>query len=172
MYTIRSYFSKESLKKVGSAIVLSVVSYMAAVWGTACNKDLIIVEKVIRSLGRLVLGKRKYDPIAEEIRTDLKWMFPNELSEFKVLCIMNNIVKDNQVPFFTNYFAKVCDQHVHYTRGASDKLKSTVDPKTNFGLQTFNYRGAKLWNEMSKELRNEPCVKSFKYKLKQELLKR
>lgn len=170
MYTIKSYFSKESLERIGVAMVLSVIMYMASVWGSAKCNQLIIVEKVLRSLARLVLGKRKYDPVAEDIRNDLKWLFPKEMSDYRLLCIMFKLLKSNNVPFFTDYFVKVQDLHHHNTRTAVVGLTSSVNPRTNYGLTTFNFRGVKLWNNLRNDIKNEECYVTFKAKLKRIML--
>lgn len=85
-------------------MVLSIVMYMASVWGSAKCNQLLIVEKVLRSLARLILGKRKYDPIAGDIHNHLKWLLPKEMSDFRLLCIMFKLLKFNDVPYFSDYF--------------------------------------------------------------------
>jgi len=39
------------------------------------------VEKVIRTMGILVMGEMKYDQIAQEITDELEWLFPKALYE-------------------------------------------------------------------------------------------
>jgi len=55
LYTIRDYLPKHFLILVGQALVLSIVSYMCSVWDCAAKKHLKVVEKIIRSLARVVL---------------------------------------------------------------------------------------------------------------------
>jgi len=92
IYSVRFYLTPENLKVLGQSLVLSLIYYMCPVGGLTSQKNLNLVEKVIRSLARLVLNKRKFDTIAEEIATDLKWFFPSDLNQYISLCLMYKIV--------------------------------------------------------------------------------
>jgi len=74
LYSIKHYLSPDQLKLFGQSLVLSLLYYMSAVWGQSSQCVLKISEKILRSLSRLVLNKRKYDPVAADITKDLKWL--------------------------------------------------------------------------------------------------
>ena len=54
---------------------------MSCVWVYTTSKNLKFVENIMRSLARLIYGKRKYDSISEELN-ELDWLFPNNLYTF------------------------------------------------------------------------------------------
>jgi hypothetical protein len=171
LYTVKHYFSKESMKTIGVAIVMSIINYMSCVWGATSAKYLHVIEKVIRSLGRLVLNIKKYDSVANDISLDLKWFFPTDMCNYRTLCIMFKLIKYDNVPFFTNYFCKISALHNHCTRSAENNFRSTTKPKTEFARNSFNYRGVSLWNDLPISLKDESSYYVFKTKLKEHLLK-
>jgi len=135
IYSVRSYSTPEYLKVLGQSLVLSLIYYMCPVWGLTSQKNLNLVEKVIRSLARLVLNKRKFDTIAEEIATDLKWFFPSDLNQYTSLCLMYKIVT-YKIDYFNDYFTPNSLIHPYYTRLRTN-LHCTGVPRTNYGTSTF-----------------------------------
>jgi len=83
LYPVRHLLSKENLKLIGHALILSLTQYMSSVYGATNAKIVKKVEKVVRSFGRLVLGLRKYDKVADAISSDLKWFFPKKLCIYR-----------------------------------------------------------------------------------------
>jgi len=61
-------------------------------------------------MGRLVTGKRKFDPIADDF-TELGWLFSKLLYKYKVLCMTYKIIHCNNVELFSDYY-----QNVNVTR--------------------------------------------------------
>jgi hypothetical protein len=171
LYAVKSYFSQNSLRIIGLSIVVSLLNYMSCVWGVTSKQNLCIAEKVIRSLARLVLNKRKYDPVASDIKLDLKWLFPQEMSEFRSLCNMFKIVKFNNVPYFSDYFSKINNVHEHSTRTCNNNYRS-IKPRTEYAKNSFNFKAISLWNALPQELQNISQYPLFQSKLKEYLLKR
>jgi hypothetical protein len=151
-------------------MVMSILEYVISVWGNTYNKYLLIVEKVVRSLARLLTGKRKYDSIAETINMDLQWLFPKQLCDFKMLCIMFKIVNLKNVPYFNDYFSRVDNAHHHMTRNADVNFVCNVIPRTTQAKGCFSYRAVYLWNRLPRDLKSECNYRNFKDRLKNYLL--
>ncbi|ODM89461.1 putative RNA-directed DNA polymerase from transposon X-element [Orchesella cincta] len=98
LYKIRNCFNQSQLKMLGQSLVLSIMSYMIVVVGTTCDKYLKALDKIVRTLGRMILRVRKFDPVAERIRVDLKLMFPKELFVYRSLCTFYRLCNGNTVP--------------------------------------------------------------------------
>ena len=73
-------------------------------------------------------------------------------------------------PYLCNKFRKRSNLHECYTRNR--ELLQIPMYNTTTGLRTFNYRGAKLWNELDNNTKLMPSLKSFKNKLKKDMLAR
>jgi len=146
---------------------------MSCVWGTAPDKYLKEAEKVIRSLARLVLGRRKYDSVANSVKTDLEWFMPKNMYIYRTLCMMFKLVRLNNVPFFEGYFSKVCERHDHSTRNSNYNYVSSFNPYSEFAKNSFNYSATTLWNNvvnLQPELKQVQNFIVFKRKLKTRLL--
>lgn len=169
LYAVKQYFTTSCLTTIGIAIVLSILSYMSCIWSATCSKNLRIVENVIRCLARLVLKLKKFDPVANMIKCDLKWLFPRDMGEFKILCIMYKLVKYNMVPFFNEYFKRANSIHEHNTRSCNN-FRSIEKPKTEFLRKSFHYRAIGLWNNLPSDITTAQSYDTFKCKLKDYML--
>jgi hypothetical protein len=79
LYIIRSLLSKDNLLVLVNSLVLSNLNTMAAIWGSADQVNLKILEKVIKSAGRLVLNKKWSESVSNEIAEVLHWLVPSSL---------------------------------------------------------------------------------------------
>jgi len=107
---------------------------MIVIWGetTVGNKNKRL--RVLRSMARLVTGKGKYDPIANEM-TELGCLFPKTLYEYKVLCFAFKLIKCKNVSVF-NYLS-VSSTH-NYPTLRSGTLSTNYPYSGNYGyMQLF-----------------------------------
>ena len=169
IFSIKQYLPSNYLILIGQSLVLSIISYRSCIWGTAAKKYLKIVEKVIRALARLVLYKKKFDPIAESINNDLHWLFPEKFCDFRTCCIMFKLYRMNCVSFFDNYYKISSSFHNHATR-SSGLLYCTYNPKLEVGRSTFLARSTFFWNSLPENIRNSSSYYIFKRDLKSFLL--
>jgi len=170
LYNVKSFFNEYNLIQIGVAMIMSLINYMPAVWGTTKDKYLRIIENVIRALARLVLSKRKFDPISSLIKKELNWLFPKQMCEYRTLCIMYKLVVIKSVPFFDNYFDIVSNRHNHCTRSANGNIWSEFSPKSELGLSCLKFRGARGWNKLPEAIRRIPNYDRYKVELKKWIL--
>jgi len=168
LYVMKSYLSREYLQTLGQSLVLSLLHYMSAIWGRSTKSNLKTIEKVIRCLSRLVLSKRKYDPISKDIMLDLKWLFPSYLTDFTTLCTTYKIIH-YEIPYFKDYYLPNHLMHNHCTRQKSN-IYCNFSPKSKYGISTFYYNSVLLWNKLPIELKNSSSYICFKTNLKKFML--
>ncbi len=164
LYSIRESFTEEQLKTLGSSLILSVLNYMLVVVGATSKKYIKIMDKVLRTLARLILRIKKYDAVAERILHDLKWLFTGELYHYKLLCIIFRICKLNEVPYFYQYFVKNGVNHTYNMRGKG-KLLYLYKPRLDNGKNLLQYNGVKLWNQLPENIRTIEKYANFKKEL-------
>ena len=156
---------------MANALVLSLVSYMSTLWSSASKSNVNTMEKVIRSLARFISGKQKYDSVAPIICNDLKWLFPNEIGIFNILCIMYKLSNVVPIEYFKNYFVLRSATHSYSTSlCTSGALAFNYVPQTRYGLATFHYRAIELWNNLPSNIKQCTSTYMFKNKLKIHLL--
>ena len=108
---------------------------------------------------RIVLGLRKYDHISQGIKS-LNWLQVSDrlyindaVMTFK--CI-HNLVPDYLIDKFI-FQSQIATRN---TRQSNDLNIPRCRLAT--GQRSFAYRGAKIWNELSDDLRSLTSVKAFK----------
>ena len=100
-----------------------------------------------------------------------KYLFPKELCEYNMLCIMFKLEKCLPVEYFKNYFVLRSHTHSYPTSlSVSGNLAHNYIPNTNFGYATFHYRAISLWNKLPNEIRDCSTLSMFKIKLKKYML--
>ena len=143
-----------------NAFVFSKLLYCSSVWSNTSNSNIEKLQKVQNFAGRIVLGLRKYDHISEGLRS-LNWLpikdrlkLNDAIMVFK--CI-NNLAPD----YLANEFELRSCVHDRQTRSAS-----TLDIPfccLSTGQRSFGYRGAKLCNSLSSNLKCLKCLKKFTF---------
>ena len=111
------------------------------------------MDSVLRSLGRLILRIRKYDAVADRIKTELKWLFTNELYEYRLLCLMFKIARLNNVPYFEGSFIPVENTHMYNTRNTG-KFSYVCKPRLAIGQRAFQFKGVQLWNKLPENIKH------------------
>jgi hypothetical protein len=171
LYKIRQFIPNKYKLLLANALVLSLVSYMSTLWSSASKSNVNTMEKVIRSLARFISGKQKYDSVAPIICNDLKWLFPNEIGIFNILCIMYKLSNVVPIEYFKNYFVLRSATHSYSTSlCTSGALAFNYVPQTRYGLATFHYRAIELWNNLPSNIKQCTSTYMFKNKLKIHLL--
>ena len=168
LYKIKDFIPDNCKIILGNALVMSLLNYMSPIWNSCTKKNLTLIEKVIRSLSRFVLNKRKYDSVAYEICHELEWLFPKEMSEFKMLCIFFKLINIEKIQFFSNYYVKNSYHHSHFTRTADHW--HNFNPNSRYGYSTFHYNSICLWNNLPTTLKQETSYNVFRHKLKRYLI--
>jgi len=143
---------------------------MIVIWGETNVANKKKIEKVVRSMARLVTGKGKYDPIAYEV-TDLGWLFPKALYEYKVLCLAFKLIKCKNVSVFNDYYVSVSSTY-NYPTLRSGTLSTNYPYSDNYGYATFHFKSVQLWNKLDKQITNIGSYHKFKKELKNHLLKK
>ena len=89
---------------------------------------------------------KKFDTIAEEIATDLKWFFPSAVNQYTSLCLMYKIVN-----YKLDYFNSLV--HPYYTRLRTN-LHCTGVPRTNYATSTFYYNFLNIIRNLKNNLKS------------------
>ena len=98
-----------------------------------------------------IVTNSAYDASALPIIRKLAWPTINELIESETVMMVDKFVK-NQVPIYlTEMFVKLSD--------AVPLCKSA------FGQKCFSYKGAKLWNDLSIEVKSLKSYEIFKKRI-------
>lgn len=163
LYTIRQYLSSHQLQQLCQCFVLSIVNYMIHVYGVATDTVLNCVNKVVRTLARLVLNVKKFDPIAEKMYSELNWLLPVDACAYKSICNVFKLGKINNTDYFSEYFRKTGSER-------RDDFVSHFRPRNEIGRKVFQHRAMTLWNELPSEVKKIDSYNVFRNKVKQHII--
>lgn len=163
LYPLKKLISIEHFILLMNASVISLVSYMAVIWGSAEVKYLKIVERTLRSAARYIFSIRKTDPISEIIKTKLRWLMPQKLYMYRSLCFIQKTMHEPP-PCFTNMILRNEDIH-HYNTRSSKDIHLSMQPK-----RSVQFLPVSAWNDLPEDLKNCLNYSKFKRMLKNLLL--
>ena len=119
---IRSSLSMKTCTALVHAFVTSRLDYCNSLL-SGINKELLNrLESVLRSAARLVMRKRKFDPISEDIRNILHWLPVRQRIEFKLGILTFKCLHGDAPSYLTESLSKVAvnpalQAHRSATRG-------------------------------------------------------
>jgi Reverse transcriptase (RNA-dependent DNA polymerase)/Endonuclease-reverse transcriptase len=167
---LKPVLSQSCLKLLVEATILPKINYCIIIWGLASKININIIEQLIRSLGRTVLGLKKYDRVKLKITEELGWLFPKKKYNLEVLNFVYRNLRDECPPIFKDYFAVSTTQYItRTTRKSCVKTPSQI-PKNKMGRSTILFEGTRLWLLLPDELKLIPTQKTFKNAIHDNLL--
>jgi len=142
---MRPLISRNSMIVLIKAMIFPHLNYTSSVWGSATCDVTKHFNTVIKAAGRLVLCKKRRDPIYELINDELGWLMADKMAKVSILCCMHRVFyNENSPEFFNNYFLTNENVHTHNTRNAKNIHVTSINKMST--KRSFKWRGAELWN--------------------------
>ena len=159
---IAKFLSKESKECLFNAFILSNFMYGNLVWHFCSKKSVIKIEKINRKALRIVMND--YTLSYTDLLSTTK-RCPLYVSRLKSMATeMFKSMTHNSPIFIENLFT-VSDTSYDLRDG-----KTITQPPvetTTFGLKSFRYEGAKLWNNLPSQMKCASSLNDFKVLVKQ-----
>ena len=163
-YNIRHLLSKNNIKTIYYAIIYSRIKYGISVYGQASNTRVKRVQKLQNQLLKVLSGKKFRHP-TDELHAEFELLTVKDITEQEILTFVHNFFSNNLPPVFDGYFETLVSRHNRNTRNGSNLLKIPSHP-TNIAESSIKIKGAKLWNNLDKNLKSITKAKHFKAKFK------
>jgi len=129
------------------------------------RKYLKIDDKIVRSVSRLVFRVRKYDPVAEKIKIELKGLLKDNMYEYNLLRFMYGLCNYERIPAFSDYVHKV-DKVNQYSTRIKNKCYYIFSPRLEIGTPVIQYKVVRLWNMLPEDIRDAKSIGIFKKMLR------
>lgn len=168
IYPLKPLMMQRNLILVFNACLISLLNYMIAIWGSSCAKNLKIIEKGVRHVARVILGRKSYEPICSIMQNELKWMLPKQNYYYKSLCFLYSI-QNNEIPFFEGFIKKCMTFYRYPTRSALN-LRGNFCPRNRIGERSIHFHPVSAWNDLPINIRNCTDKKTFRVKLRNHIL--
>lgn len=140
------------------------LDYCSAVWASATERDLTILQVAQNRAARLVLGCSSRACIVK-MQSRLSWLSVEKRLASSTVTLLSNALRSNTPEFLKDQIVLCNTSHYHNTRKAG---KDTVQahPRTKSGKRTVLYTASEIWTELPVDLRQAESKQSHKRRLK------
>ena len=145
-------------------IIQSKVDYCSVVWGNTAKTRIAKLQKILNRALRIVMRVKWTFP-SEALFQLIQTKFNNHIdtlsdrSNKQLLHIMYKIVNEKMPPTICKLFS--FKKYIYSLRKATLQLE-VPKPTTNFKKRSFAYRGAKMWNSLSNDVKQSTSFATFK----------
>ena len=166
---IARHFNLPELLLIINSFVFSRLFYCSSVWSNTSATNIHKLQLVQNFAARIILGLRKYDHISAGLRS-LRWLNVKQRLMVNDAVMMDKCLKGLLSPcYLSNKFSTRATIHDRQTR-YRDSL-NIPSSRINAGQRAFYYRGVKVWNNLSRDLKEIINAKVFKRRLINELIR-
>ena len=137
--------------------------YSCPVWGAAGINAINRLQKLQNKAARIVINSA-YDASALPIIRKLGWPSINDLIESETLKMVYKAVNRQPPIYLTEMFTRLSDVCKRELRNTKTDL-AVPRRKSAFGKKSFSYKGAKLWNDLSVEVKTSKSYEIFKIRI-------
>ena len=145
-----------------NSFVFSRLFYCSSVWSNTSATNIHKLQRVQNFAARIILGLRKYDRISAGQRS-LRWLNVKQRLMVNDAVMMHKCLKGLSPSYLSDKFSTRAVVHDRQTR-SRDNLNIPFC-RINAGHRAFCYRGVKIWNNSSKDLKEIMNVKILKRRL-------
>ena len=153
---------RKSLLPLIHSFVFNKLLYCSSVWSNTSKKNIKKLQLLQNFAARIVLGLRKYDHISDGLKT-LGWLDINQKLKFNDCVMMYKCLNKSAPAYLSQRFKKRSQIHSRTTRNCNDLELSKCRLATR--QRSFSFRGAKIWNELPKSIREATSLNTVKKNL-------
>ena len=167
VHELRNVLSKHTTKSLVYAIVSSHMDYCNSVMAGLPMETLKPLQRIQNLAAKLVCKRNCWDSAMEALKS-LHWLNIEDRIMFKVLCIVYRCV-NKQGPQFLNEMFHRKEKTRTFRSNNQNYLDIPVTKSKSYGNRAFSVLGARVWNRLPLDIRNQPTLLSFRKLLKTEL---
>ena len=145
-----------------NALILPHFDYCCEVWDTIGITHSDRLQRLQNRAARVITGRKNEHGQSELALNELNWVtLEQRRTQFGAsLICMYKIAHDLAPRQLINMFQKAPSSQRYNLRGCTTKL-NLPKPKTEYLKKSLSYRGAKSWNSLLEELRNQQSLRQF-----------
>ena len=160
----KKFLPKTVLCKLYRGIVEPHFRYCCSVWGSCAEFRLVKLQKLQNRAARIITNS-SYDAPAEALITELKWPTVRDMIRSETATTVYKSVNSLAPDYLSHLFVRNSERNCINLRNAETDLLVPF-MKTSNGQKAFAFRGAKIWNDLSREAKQAPSLSSFKNRIK------
>ena len=169
---IRRSLTTRACTQLVHALVNSRLDYCNSLLSGKTDQLLSQLQSVLRASARLVLQRRKFDPISNDIREKLHWLPIQQRIIYKLCLLVFRCLCGKAPAYLCEMLTPLSG--VHHLRPLRSASRGNLHiPRTRtrtFGPRSFSVSGPSSWNKLPDNLKNiELTLQVFKSQLKTHL---
>ena len=133
------------------SFVYSCVNYGITTWGTADQSKKHEIEVKMNSIVRTITWNKKFTHVSH-LYQNSNLLKLNDIYKLELAKSMHKLYNNNLLIVFQNRFAKIEKIYTYVTRGANKSNYFLSRVNKTVGQNKLEYRGVKLWNQISEKL--------------------
>src|SRR6218665_1210108 len=143
------------------------VDYCNSLLAGVSNELINKLQSVLCSAALLVLRKRKFDPITDDLRNQLHWLPIRQRIQYKLGVLVYKCSRGDAPPYLTDMISPVGNGSQRLRSAAHEDLAVPRTRGVRMGPRSFAVSGPTLWNSLPVELKTAHIpLETFKSKLK------
>ena len=159
----QKYLPIAVLKTLYSSIVEPHFQYCCSVWGCCNSTDILQLQRLQNRAAR-VLTNSQFDALSKPLIQSLGWQTIGQLIDRQSKLTVFKCLNDLAPRYLSEFFTKNVDCISHNLRNTSTDLRLPLK-SSSIGQKCFSFRGAKIWNSLSKEAKQAATLDAFKVKI-------
>jgi hypothetical protein len=161
--SLRPSLDFKTAETIGRSIVMSKMDYCNSLLAYTSKRNVYRLQMVQNNLARLVF-RSDYRQSASPILTSLHWLPIEQRIKYKI----TTMVFKSRINLLPDYLSRNLKVFASIRPIRLSMQNTYVIPRVNTEVarHSFNYAGAKLWNELSNELRSTDSYIEFRNLLK------
>ena len=166
---VRGSLTFEAATQLVHAFINSRLDYCNSLLARVSDQLIGHLQSVLRAAARLVLQKRKFDHISDDIKNKLHWLPIRQRISFKLCLLVYRCLRGEAPPYLTEMLSLASNSDAlrsHRSAARGDLIISRTFTKT-FGPRGIAVSGPTAWNSLQSFLKNKDLSPSiFSSKLK------
>ena len=149
---------KSCRRNLASGLVISKLSYLMPLWGTAAESHIRKAQILLNAAARWVTGLHKSTRI-RTLMTSANWFTIKEQIQIAILIQTWKLVHWKKPPRMLEHMLVNQDLQIETSR-----------PRLIFSSECYRWKGAELWNNLDTDLRKIKSLGKFKVMIKRRIL--
>ena len=172
--SVQRSLSFDSCSALVHAFIASRLDYCNSLLAGINNALISKLQSVLWAAARLVLKKRKFDPISDDIRDILHWLPVHQRIDFKLGLLVYKCLHGNAPGYLSEMLKQKSEIPAHHCLRSFRHgfLEVPFNRSKTIGPRSFATTGPTLWNSLPEEIRDGTLnLTDFKKLLKTHLFK-
>ena len=156
----KNFLPRDSLKTLYTGIVEPHFRYCCSVWGCCGSTEINKLQKLQNRAARIVTNS-SFDSPSRPLIEELGWKTIEQLISNESETVVFKLLNELAPQYLCGLFAKNSECSTRTLRNTGTDVWLPKKNSAN-GQKCFSFRGAKLWNSLSAELKQASSLNNFK----------